>query len=96
MERRETQRLGDALTEFLREQGLEKGFLEQRVISLWPQVVGPMASKYTCDLNINDGLLFVRCRSAVLRHELFNCRPQLVAKLNEAVGAQIVKDIRLF
>jgi len=41
-------------------------------------------------------VLYVHVRSSALRQELFNCRFQLVDKLQKAVGANgIIRDIRL-
>lgn len=96
MQKRDSQALGDILVEVLRQNGLEQKLLETRLLELWPEVLGPTIARYTSDLNIHDGLLFVRVRSAALKQELFNGRFQLVEKLNQAAGGQVIKDIRLF
>lgn len=96
MRKQDTQALSDLLTEFLKENNLEQHFLEDRILAAWPDVLGPTVSRYTGKMNIRNGVLFVHVQSAPLRQELFNCRYQLVAKLNEAVGAtNVLKDIRL-
>lgn len=84
------------LAEFVRANGLEKQFYEHKIVEAWPQVLGPTAARYTTDIIISEGMLYVHVKSAPLRQELFNCRFQLVEKLHEAVGAKdIIKDIRI-
>lgn len=96
MRRQDTQSLTDLLSEFLKENNLEQSYLENRILEAWSMVLGPTVSSYTDRMNIRDGILFVHVQSAPLRQELFNCRHQLVERLNAAVGAtNVLKDIRL-
>lgn len=86
--------------DFLRENNLEQQFLEGKIIEAWPTVLGPTVSRYTGEMNIRDGVLFVHIKSAPLRQELFNCRFQLVERLNTAIGVapganSVLRDIRL-
>lgn len=75
---------------------MEQPFLEHRILEAWPSVLGPTVGRYTGEMNIRDGVLFVHIKSAPLRQELFNCRHLLVEKLNAAIGAtDVLKDIRL-
>ena len=96
MQRSNTQSIGAVIADILRENGLEKPLLEKRIVDAWPEVLGPLVAQYTGDISINNGVLYVHVKSAPLRQELFNCRFQLVAKLQQAVGADgIIRDIRL-
>lgn len=88
--------IGSVIAEILRENGLEGPLMERRIIAAWPEVLGPTVARYTGEMNIQNGVLFVHIQSAPLRQELFNCRFQLVKKLQEAVGCDgVIKDIRL-
>ena len=44
---------------------------------------------------VKDGVLFVRVSSAALKAQLFENRFVLVRKLNEAVGAEVIRDCRI-
>ena len=44
---------------------------------------------------IKKGVLYIHIRSAALRSQLFDVRYELVRKLNDEVGVNILKDIRL-
>lgn len=85
----------DALVEYLRESGLEKSVLEVQVEEAWPKVMGSVVVGLTQSVEMKDGVLYVRVRSAALKAQLFENRFELVRKLNEAVGANVIKDCRI-
>ena len=96
MKHSEAKSIGSLIAEILRENGLEKPLMERRIIAAWPEVLGPTIARYTGEISIQNGVLFVHIQSAPLRQELFNCRFQLVKKLQEAVGCDgVIQDIRL-
>lgn len=85
----------DALVEYLRESGLEKSVLEVQVEEAWPKVMGSVVVGLTQSVEMKEGVLYVRVRSAALKAQLFENRFELVRKLNEAVGANVIKDCRI-
>lgn len=87
--------LTDALIAYLRESGLEKPVLEVQVEEVWPKVMGDMVTKMTRSVEMKDGMLIVHVNSAALKAQLFENRFELVRKLNEAVGAEVIKDCRI-
>ena len=87
--------LTDALVAYLRESGLEQSVLEVQVEEVWPQVMGDIVTKLTRSVEVKDGMLIVRVNSAALKTQLFENRFELVRKLNEAVGAEVLKDCRI-
>ena len=93
--RSNTQTIGEALSAFLRESGLDKPVYEHQLMERWPEVVGEMAAKLTYKLEVRDGVLYVRLRSAALKAQLFELRHDVVRRLNEAVGITVIHDIRL-
>lgn len=88
-------KLDDAIVDFLRESGLEKPVLEVQIEEVWPQVMGDVVTRLTRSVEVKDGVLLVRVNSAALKTQLFENRFELVRKLNEAVGAQVIKDCRI-
>lgn len=87
--------LGDAIVAYLRESGLEKSVLEVQVEEAWPQVMGDVVTRLTRSVEVKEGVLYVRVNSAALKTQLFENRFELVRKLNEAVGAEAIKDCRI-
>lgn len=95
MKRKEAQTLDSVIAEWIRENDLEKPLLEHRVVEQWADILGPTIARYSRDIVIKDGTLRLRITNAALRQELFEQRFRLIQKLNEAVGGEAIKDIRL-
>lgn len=94
MQRRNEEAIGEVLLRYLRASQLEAPLNEYRLLQSWAQVAGEMVSRQTKDLKIRNQTLHVSLRSAVLRSELSLRRAELVRRLNEAVGAQVITDIK--
>jgi len=95
MKRTDAQSLDSVIAEWIRENDLEKPLLEHRVVEQWDTILGPTIARYSRDISVKDGMLRVRITNAALRQELFEQRYKLIQKLNDAVGGEAVKDIRL-
>ena len=87
--------MDSVIAEWIRMNDLEKPLLEHRVVEQWADILGPMIARYSQDIVVKDGMLRVRITNAALRQELFEQRFRLIQKLNEAVGGEAIKDIRL-
>ena len=94
MRRCKTQGIGDLIRHFMRQEGLEGSLNEYRLIHIaWPEVMGQGIMRYTGDMRIRNQTLFIQIKSPALRQNLHSTRAQLVRRLNEAVGAQVITDI---
>ena len=87
--------ISEALVDFLRESGLEQSVLDVQVEEAWPQVMGETVTKLTRSIRVQSGTLIVHVNSAALKAQLFENRFELVRKLNEAVGAEAIRDCRI-
>lgn len=73
--------------------GLQQKILEIRVERAWREVLGPTVAKYTTQVFVKEGVLYVSLTSAVLRSELMLCRERLVKSLNEYARAEVLHDV---
>ena len=87
--------ISDALVDHLRESGLEQSVLDMQIEQVWPRVMGETVTKLTRSIEMRDGMLIVHVNSAALKAQLFENRFELVRKLNEAVGANAIRDCRI-
>lgn len=94
MFKRDIQQLKDLILRNLRVQGLETPLLQKRLIDEWPEVMGETITNYTESLQIRNQTLYVHLTNPALRTELSMQRSEIVRKLNEKVGSQVIADIR--
>ncbi|MBR4722246.1 MAG: DUF721 domain-containing protein [Muribaculaceae bacterium] len=87
--------ISEALVSYLRESGLEKSVLEVQVEEAWPRVMGDIVTRFTRSVEVKDGVLYVRVSSAALKAQLFENRFELIRRLNNEVGAPVLRDCRL-
>lgn len=93
MFKRDVQQLKDLIMRNLRVQGLETPLLQKRLIDEWPEVMGEMIAGYTQNLYIRNQTMFVHMTNPALRADLSMERKEIVRKLNEKVGSQVITDI---
>lgn len=96
MFRRDVKPIDNLLREYLRYSGLETPLLQRRLIDAWSVVTGKTVVNYTQQKFIHNQTLCVKITNAALRAELSMMRSQLVKRLNQQVGSQVITDIRLF
>ncbi len=67
--------------EFIREMKIAAGVNKCCAQEAWNQVSG--ASRYTLDVNLDNGVLYVTLNSSMARNQLYFQRDVLVQKMNE-------------
>lgn len=93
MKRKETQSIGNILDEILQTQGLNIGLDSARVRQAWQETMGEAVVRYTEQISLEKDTLYVRLSSSILRNELFMCRSQIMQKLNDKIGRQVIQTI---
>ena len=94
MFKRDVQQIKNLILKNLREQGLETPLLQKRLIDAWPMVMGEAIANYTQNLTIRNQTLYVHLTSPALRADLSMQKKEIVKKLNNSVGTQVIADIR--
>lgn len=95
MRRSETMKIREIINALIREQGLETKMSENRLLNSWEDLLGKSVANATRDLYIKDGTLHVILRSSIVRHELMMIKQDLIKRLNEAAGNEVIKDVVL-
>lgn len=65
-----------------------------RVQEVWEQVLGPAIAVAAQPVGEREGLLTVRCEASVWAQELELMGPELVDRLNAALGAETLRRVR--
>jgi predicted nucleic acid-binding Zn ribbon protein len=87
------QTLKEVIEQLLKAYRIEGKVHEHMLISKYPEVVGPMISRYTENLRIRNRTLFLTINSAVVKNELSYAREKLTKSLNEAAGKDVIDKI---
>jgi predicted nucleic acid-binding Zn ribbon protein len=95
MERSNTQSIGDVIRAYLKESRLEKPLKERQLIQSWETLLGRSVARATSKIYIRDRVLYVYLRSSVIRNELFMLQDEILKKLNESAGEELVQKIIL-
>ena len=96
MFKRKVKSIAELLPQFLREEGLETPLLQRRLLNAWDEVVGKPIAQYAGEKFIKNQTLYIKILNPALRADLSMSRAMLVKRLNEAVGAQVIADIRFY
>ncbi|NPA37226.1 MAG: DUF721 domain-containing protein [Chlorobi bacterium] len=83
----------DILGEILDNGPLKKGISESRAVSYWEQVMGKPVARVTTNIYFRNGTLFVSINSSVVRSELVMLKNKIIARMNEAIGYSVIRDI---
>lgn len=95
MRRNQTQNISEIIAAILKANGMEDKLSEVRLIKSWEELLGKSVARRTKDLQIRNRTLFVTLTSPVARNELMMIRDELIKRLNEQAGKQVIDKIVL-
>lgn len=93
MKKSNTLSLGDALRMYVREMKLERKLKEVDIVGSWEELLGKTIARYTQNIFISKGVLYVEISSSVVKNELLMMREEIRAKLNEQAGEKLITKI---
>ena len=83
----------DAISKMLKVYNLQKRYDETGIVTLWPELIGTAVANRTTEIYVSNKKLFVRIESSVIKQELLMVRNEIIAKLNERVGNEVINEI---
>ena len=95
MRKSNQQFIGAVIRKLLKNQKLEGRLKELDVLKLSEELLGKNLMKYINDLSVKNGTLIIKVKSAVVRNELSYQKSEIIKKINEQVGNEILKEIIL-
>ena len=69
--------------------------MQRRLVESWDEVAGEIIAKYTTEKYIRNQDLCVHIENPALRSEISMMKTELIRKLNNAAGGQVIREIRL-
>ncbi len=66
---------------------------ESRIRDSWQEVMGKTTAKYTTNVWLTKGKLYVQVNSAPLKNELTYLRDTIKLRFNEMLGSEVVREV---
>ena len=88
-------KVSDLMRVIIRQNGLETPLLQRRLVESWDAIAGELIAQYTTEKYIRNQDLCVHIENPALRSEVSMMKTELIRKLNNAVGGQVIREIRL-
>jgi predicted nucleic acid-binding Zn ribbon protein len=95
MKRKDSTHINEVLKDYIKALGVEDKLKEAGLINSWEKLVGKMVAKSTRKIEINKGIMYVHLNSSIVRNELMMIRNELLKRLNENAGSELIKEIVL-
>ena len=95
MERNNTQSIAEVIRAYLKESRIEKHLKERQLVQSWETLLGKTVARSTRKIYLKDGKLIVHVNSSVVKNELFMLKNEIIQKLNDEAGEELVKEIIL-
>ncbi len=92
---RDPQRLNTVLEKMLVNLGWDRGLSAGRVLAEWEEIVGPAIAQHSHIESFEEGVLVVSTDSSAWAAQLRMLGPQIVTRIHERVGAQVVAEIKV-
>jgi predicted nucleic acid-binding Zn ribbon protein len=84
-----------ALASFLKRRGLDERLRRQRLLTVWPQMVGEEFAAYSRARQINRGTLWVEAAGSTWVAQLMMVRREVMERYQKNFGRVPFKDIRV-
>jgi predicted nucleic acid-binding Zn ribbon protein len=93
MRKSQTQNISEVISVLLQQNGLDEKLAEIRAIRSWEELLGKTVARYTRNLFIKDKTLYISLNSSIVRNEIMMIRDELIKRLNEKAGKQVIEKI---
>ncbi len=78
----------------LRKFGIDNAIAQNKALNIWSEIVGVSVSKNTVAEKVEHGVIIVKVSSPVWRQELYFQKKDIVKKINNSIGKNVIRDIR--
>ncbi len=85
----------EAINLMLEQSHWKERYLVEKIKLDWEILMGKTIAKYTNDLAIKDGILYIFTNTAALKNELSYNKALLIEKINKHIGESFIKDVKL-
>ena len=95
MRKSNTQPLKGIIREYIEALGHKRKLKEVNLIASWESLVGKLVANHTKSIYIKNNVLFVYLDSAAIRNELMMMRGQILKRMNDHAGSELITKVIL-
>ncbi len=88
--------LSSLLDNYFAALGMSDKLYTARIVNNWSDIVGPAVSKYTLEIFVQKGLLYVKINSPALKQELNYIKDEIKNKINEYLNKTFIKGLVIY
>jgi hypothetical protein len=89
------ERLSSALGALLKARGMQARLSEYRILGQWEKTVGRVIASHARPVTVRGARLFLTVDSAAWMQQLSMLRPEIIEKVNRALGRAAIREIAL-
>lgn len=90
------QPLSEVVKDLLKAYGMEEQMNEMEIMKAWDIVMGKFVAKHTTDMWFKNKVLYIKLDSSVIKNELHLAKTQVIEKMNDFVGKNIITDLKIY
>ncbi len=88
------QSLKIAIDSMLRKFGIDNAIAQNSALNIWNEIVGDTVAKNTEPDRVEHGVIIVKVSSPTWRQELYFQKKEIIQKINNTIGKNVIRDIR--
>ncbi len=92
--KKEPEKIGNLILDSIAKMGLTARLEKQSAIVDWPKIVGDVVAAESEAVRIDGDILVVKVHRAAWRQQLVFLKSEILSKLDEKIGKDLIKDIR--
>lgn len=81
------------MKKFLDQSKLKGAVQALRIDEIWAEIMGKTIARYTDKIQIQGHTLYISTTVAPLRQELMYQKDTIIARVNEALGEKVIKEV---
>jgi len=78
----------------LKKFGIDNAVSQNKALNIWDEIVGKNVAKNTQPDRVEHGVIIVKVSSPTWRQELYFQKNEIIQKINNTIGKNVIKDIR--
>ena len=86
--------IGNVIKKLIKKQKLDNRLNELTALELFKYEIGKNLLNYVKDINVKNGVIYVKLNSSVVRNELLFQQTNIIKRINSSIGKELIKEIK--